>query len=47
MLFRSLLPLKGLSTEGLAEGLLKVARKVLQDAQEQRRQGIEDAEPFD
>ena len=43
----ALLQLKGLSTEGLAEGLLKVARKVLQDAQEQRRQGIEDAEPFD
>lgn len=43
----ALLQLKGLSTEGLPEGLLKVARKVLLDAQEQRRQGIEDADLFD
>jgi predicted Zn-dependent protease len=38
--------LKGLQTEGLNEGLLKVARKVLQQAQEMRRQGISDADPF-
>lgn len=38
--------LKGMQTEGLNEGLLKVARKVLQQAQEMRRQGISDADPF-
>ncbi|MFM7835574.1 MAG: hypothetical protein ACKPJD_27580, partial [Planctomycetaceae bacterium] len=42
----ALLQLKGLQTGGLNEGLLKVARKVLQEAQEQRRQGVEDAEDF-
>ena len=42
----ALLQLKGLQTGGLNEGLLKVARKVLQEAQEQRRQGVEDAEDY-
>lgn len=42
----ALLQLKGLQTEGLHEGLLKVARKVREEAQEMRQQGIEDADPF-
>ncbi|MFM7922591.1 MAG: hypothetical protein ACKPJJ_20415, partial [Planctomycetaceae bacterium] len=42
----ALLQLKGLQTGGLNEGLLKVARKVLQEAQEQRRQGVEDADDY-
>ena len=42
----ALLQLKGLQTAGLHEGLLSVARRVLREAQEQRRQGVEDAEDF-
>jgi membrane associated rhomboid family serine protease len=36
--------LKGLQTEGLNEGLLKVAGKVLHEAREMQRQGIRDAD---